>query len=74
MTPPAELYNSPDFQTNGVFDKDKYIDILYSNDFESIESYFRELLPYELLEAKIKSLANVTRDSARVEYILKMTK
>jgi len=74
--PPAELYNSPDFQTNGVFDKDKYIDILYSNDSfaESIESYFRELLPYELLEAKIKSLANVTRDSARVEYILKNDK
>ncbi|HPM01514.1 MAG TPA: peptidylprolyl isomerase [Candidatus Cloacimonadota bacterium] len=74
--PPAELQYNPQFQTNGVFDKQKYMSLLTTNEeFASmLESYIRESLPYEKLEDKIKSLAKVVDDSARIEYIAKNEK
>ncbi len=74
--PPAELQYNPQFQTNGAFDKQKYMSLLTTNEeFASmLESYIRESLPYEMLEKKIKSLAKVVDDSARIEYIAKNDK
>jgi len=74
--PPAELLRNPEFQTNGVFDQQKYLNLLTTNEeFASLlENYMREVLPYELLEKKIKSMAKVVPDSARIEYIEKNNK
>ncbi len=71
--PPAELMSYPQFQTNGVFDKQKYMTLLTSNEqfANELETYFRSSLPYELLEKKVKSTAKIVDDSARIEYIAK---
>jgi len=71
--PPQELQYNPNFQTNGVFDKQKYMNLLTTNEefAKNLEQYVRASLPYELLEAKVKKEAKVVDDSARIDYIAK---
>lgn len=71
--PPRELQYNPEFQTNGMFDKQKYMSLLANNEefANNIEQYVRASLPYEMLEMKVKAEAKIVDDSARIEYIAK---
>jgi parvulin-like peptidyl-prolyl isomerase len=71
--PPADLKQNPSFLTNGEFDFQKYFDIIASNpDFAfSLEHYIRQLLPYELLERRIKSQVVINPDSVRIDWLSK---
>lgn len=69
--PPQELMSNPQLQTNGKFDRKKYIDALKNdvNFYAIVENYMREYLPRKKLQDKIKSDAKITMDSLKVEYI-----
>ena len=57
-------------QTNGVFDRRKYIEAL-KNDvqfYAIMEDYMRSYLPRKKLQDKIKKDAKITMDSLKVEY------
>jgi len=74
--PPQELVSNPNFMTDGVFDNTKYLNaVRESPEFGMmIENYYRQILPYEKLEAKIKNQIVVTVDSVRADYIEKNDK
>lgn len=68
--PPQELMQNEQLQTNGVFDRRKYIDAL-KNDvqfYAIMEDYMRSYLPRKKLQDKIMKDANITMDSLKVEY------
>ncbi|MGI6198454.1 MAG: peptidylprolyl isomerase [Candidatus Cloacimonadaceae bacterium] len=68
--PPQELMQNEQLQTNGVFDRRKYIDAL-KNDvqfYAIMEDYMRSYLPRKKLQDKIKKDAKITMDSLKVEY------
>lgn len=68
--PPQELMQNEQLQTNGVFDRRKYIEAL-KNDvrfYAIMEDYMRSYLPRKKLQDKIKKDAKITMDSLRVEY------
>lgn len=69
--PPQELMENPQLQTNGKFDRKKYIDALKNdvNFYAIVENYMREYLPRKKLQDKIKKDANITMDSLKVEYV-----
>jgi hypothetical protein len=69
--PPRELMQNPSFLTNGAWDQQKYLEIIANNpEFaHSLEEYIRQLLPYELLERRIKDQVIVTTDSVRVDWL-----
>jgi parvulin-like peptidyl-prolyl isomerase len=69
--PPAELMQNPSFMTDGRFDFQKYFDIIANNpDFAlALEQHIREMLPYELLERRIKDQVLVTADSVRTDWL-----
>ena len=68
--PPEELMQWEQLQTNGRFDKSKYLDALKNdiNFYAMMENYMRSYLPHKKLEEKIKKDANITLDSLKVEY------
>lgn len=69
-SPPQELMQNEQLQTNGVFDKKKYIEAL-KNDvqfFAILEDYMRNYLPRKKLQEKIKKESSITMDSLKVEY------
>lgn len=74
--PPQELMSNPQFQTNGQFDKQKYMTALtQSPEFaNAIEQYVRQVLPYEKLEKKIKAEVKIVEDSIRIDYVEKNDK
>lgn len=68
--PPQELMQHEQLQTNGHFDKKKYLDAL-KNDIQfyvMLENYMRTYLPRKKLQDKIKKEAGITMDSLKVEY------
>jgi len=68
--PPQELMQNEQLQTNGAFDKKKYLDAL-KNDvqfYAVMENYMRNYLPRKKLQDKIKKEAGVTMDSLKAEY------
>jgi peptidyl-prolyl cis-trans isomerase D len=69
--PPQELLQNPDLQTNGRFDKKKYLTALKQSTefFTALEDYYRESLPYKRLMEKVKEKANINLDSLKAEYI-----
>jgi peptidyl-prolyl cis-trans isomerase D len=71
--PGEDIKQIPDFQTDGQFDFDKYMDALMSSDqfAEYLETSYRNSLPYELLYERIKSEVNVTMEDAREDFINK---
>ncbi len=69
--PPNELMQNESFQTNGIFDKAKYINILKTNPefYVAMENYVRSYLPRKRLQEKIVAQAGITLDSLKVEYL-----
>lgn len=68
--PPQELMQNEQLQTNGRFDRKKYIDAL-KNDvqfYAVMENYMRSYLPRKKLQDKIKKEAGITMDSLKAEY------
>ncbi|MDP2172629.1 MAG: peptidylprolyl isomerase [Candidatus Cloacimonadaceae bacterium] len=68
--PPQELMQNESFQTNGRFDRSKYLEALKNNPqfFVMMDEYLRNYLPRKKLQDKIKKDANITLDSLKVEY------
>ena len=74
--PGDDIKQLEQFQTDGVFDKAKYEEMLVSNDqFASyMEAQVRSSLPYEKLFEDIKSEVTVTPDEVKQDYIDKNNK
>lgn len=68
--PPQELMQNESLQTNGRFDKAKYLAALKNNPqfFVMMEDYVRGYLPRQKLQEKIKAKAGITIDSLKAEY------
>lgn len=69
--PPQELMQNPALQTNGRFDRKKYLTALKQDTqfFAAIENYMRESLPYQRLMDKVKLKANINLDSLKAEFL-----
>jgi peptidyl-prolyl cis-trans isomerase D len=74
--PGEDITAIPDFQTDGVFDYDKYESLLLENpDFASyLERRYMDSLPYEKLFDAVKSEAIVTEEEVEESYIKKNNK
>lgn len=68
--PPQELMQNPEMQTNGAFDRAKYLELLKNNTqfFVAMEDYVRSYLPRKRLQEKIVAKAGINADSIRAEY------
>ncbi|MCK9610283.1 MAG: peptidylprolyl isomerase [Candidatus Cloacimonas sp.] len=68
--PPQELMQNESLQTNGRFDKSKYLSALKNNPqfFAAMEEYVRGYLPRQKLQEKIKAQAGITIDSLKAQY------
>ncbi|PKN79168.1 MAG: peptidylprolyl isomerase [Candidatus Cloacimonetes bacterium HGW-Cloacimonetes-1] len=68
--PPKELMQNPSFQTNGVFDKSKYLNILKTNTefFVMMQDYVKAYLPRKRLQEKITEKSGITIDSLKAVY------
>ena len=68
--PPQELMQNEALQTNGRFDRSKYLSALKNNPqfFAAMEEYVRSYLPRQKLQNKIKAQAGITIDSLKAEY------
>lgn len=69
--PPQDLMQNPSLQTNGIFDKSKYIAALKNSPefFLALEEYYKSYLPRKKLQDKIKADSGITLDSLKAEYI-----
>ncbi len=67
---PQDVLQIPDLQTNGIFDRSKYIQALNNvPEFrQQIYDYMLVYLPRKQLQDKIKKQANITADSLKAEY------
>ena len=71
------LKNNENLQTDGKFDKDKYLQALQNTDtglMSYLENYYRSYLPMEKLQNLIKSTAIVTDEEVKQDYIDKNRK
>lgn len=68
--PPQELMQNQSLQTNGIFDKSKYLSALKNNPefFVMMEDYVRGFLPRQKLQEKIKAKSGITIDSLKADY------
>lgn len=68
--PPQELMQNESLQTNGIFDKSKYLSALKNNPefFVMMEEYVRGYLPRQKLQEKIKAKGGITLDSLKAQY------
>ncbi|MCF7913119.1 MAG: peptidylprolyl isomerase [Candidatus Cloacimonetes bacterium] len=71
--PGDDVKQIPDFQVDGKFDMDKYMDALMTNDqfAQYLEASYRNSLPYEKLYERIKSEVVITMDDVKEDYIKK---
>jgi len=69
--PAEDITSIPDFQTDGVFDYQKYETVLLENaDFANyLEQRYQGSLPYEKLFNIIKAEISVTEEEVKEEYI-----
>ena len=71
--PPPFLLQNPSFQTNGVFDKEKYLKALANpqgNEWSPIESFMRDTyIPNYKLQKMIDQSIIITKDDIKEEYI-----
>lgn len=67
---PQEVLQIPDLQTNGRFDRKKYIDALNNvpQFRQQMFDYMTVYLPRKTLQDKIKKQANINADSLKAEY------
>lgn len=68
--PPTELMQNPALQTNGRFDRKKYLTALKQDAqfFTIMDNYVRESLPFNRLMESVKKKANINVDSLKAEY------
>lgn len=68
--PPQELMQNQSLQTNGRFDKSKYLSALKNNPefFVMMEDYVKSYLPRQKLQEKIKAKSGITIDSLKADY------
>jgi peptidyl-prolyl cis-trans isomerase D len=71
--PGDDVKQIPDFQVDGEFDLDKYMDALMNNDqfAQYLEMSYRNSLPYEKLYERIKSEVVITMDDVKDDFIAK---
>lgn len=70
--PPQVIMTIPDFQTDGQFDRSKYLDALQNpqgDEWRPIEIFVRDYLPRQKLYDQIKEGVSVTREQVRAEFI-----
>lgn len=69
--PPQELMQNEVFQTNGRFDRSKYLNALKMDPtfFTRMEEYIRSYLPKQRLQEQIQQQSGITIDSLKAEYI-----
>lgn len=74
--PGDDIKAIPEFQTEEVFDNDKYMDALMNNDqfAQYLENSYRSSIPYEKLYNRIKSEVVVTMEEVKEDYINKNNK
>lgn len=67
---PMDLQQHPDLQTNGRFDKQKYLQALNSNPElrQTLYDYMKNYLPRKKLQDKIVKQAGITADSLKFEF------
>jgi parvulin-like peptidyl-prolyl isomerase len=74
--PPEFIKNSEIFHTNGLFDREKYLNVLVTGilpngqelDLSIVEYNLRELMPYELLYQSVKDEIVVTEADALEDF------
>jgi len=69
--PPQELMQNASLQTNGRFDRKKYLGALKQDTqfFSAIDTYMRESMPFNRLMEKVKAKSNITLDSLKAEHV-----
>tara|TARA_B100000315_G_scaffold257604_1_gene307001 strand:- start:33628 stop:35445 length:1818 start_codon:yes stop_codon:yes gene_type:complete len=70
--PPPFLQNDPTFQTDGVFDRSKYIDALENpaaDEWRPIENLVREYLPRQKLYDQVKASVNISGSDVKKDFI-----
>ena len=68
--PPDFIKEAKSFQTDGRFDKKKYMQAISNDERVAgyLENYFRANLPYEKLYEEIKSQVDVTEEEVKEDY------
>jgi|SRR5690554_5963829 len=80
--PPDFIRQAEIFQTDGVFDRDKYMNTLVTGvapngqplDLSWLETHVRDKLPYELLLARVRDEVSITEEEVREDFIKKNDK
>lgn len=80
--PPDFVRSAEIFQTDGVFDHQRYLNTLLTGqtpegqpiDLDWLEMHVRDQLPYELLMEEVQSEVVVTEEEAREDYIKRNNK
>lgn len=80
--PPDFIRQAEIFQTDGVFDRDKYMNTLVTGvapngqplDLSWLETHVRDQLPYELLLARVRDEVSITEEEVREDFIKKNDK
>ncbi|MDZ4803989.1 MAG: SurA N-terminal domain-containing protein [Candidatus Eisenbacteria bacterium] len=69
--PPPIFTTNPNFQTNGQFDRQKYLSLIQTNvDFaRQLEAYLRDTLPVEKLQSMVYQGAQVSDDDVRQAFL-----
>ncbi len=69
--PPKEITNQEVFHTDGVFDQQKYLDILKNGgiDLNALEAYYKRTMPIELLQERIMQGATIAEEDIRQKFI-----
>lgn len=71
-SPPAAIQAIEDFQTDGLFDREKYVQALQNpqaDEWRPIEDFVRDYLPRQMLFDQIRESVRITEEDARTEYI-----
>jgi len=71
-SPPPVIQNAADFQSDGQFDREKYLDALQNpqaDEWKPLENFVRDYLPRQKLYDQIKSGIQVTNEQVRNAFI-----
>ncbi|MDP6455957.1 MAG: peptidylprolyl isomerase [Candidatus Marinimicrobia bacterium] len=71
-SPPPTIQAIEDFQTDGLFDRQKYIQALQNpqaDEWRPIEEFVRGYLPRQMLFDQIRESARITEEEVKAEYI-----
>lgn len=74
VNPPQIFQSIPDFQTDGVFDRDKYLAALHNpqgDEWLYWEAFIRDYLPRKKLFDRIRYTVTVSKNELRQEFISK---